>query len=271
MIKKKNFKNRAIEIDILRGIAVLFMIFDHFMYDCAALMQEIFVDYGMEGWTFDLNYFAISYWNWDVRFWFRQIILIVFMGLIGICCTFSKNNLKRGIKLFLVGLLGTYIFGLITKDLDITIVLGVLQIISLSLILIGILDIILKNKKWDKYVFLVLGIVMLALGIYFYKDCERVSYSSENFFILLLEMLIGKKGAGSDYFPFLIYGGEIFIGVFIGKIFYKNKKSLFNLNYHNNPLTFIGRNSLIIYFAHQIIIPLVLGIILLICGFTLNI
>lgn len=68
-------------------------------------------------------------------------------------------------------------------------------------------------------------------------------------------------------FSIFLYGGEIFIGVFLGKLLYKDRKSLFNFNYHNNVITFIGRHSLIFYFAHQIIITGLFFVILLIMGF----
>ena len=70
----------------------------------------------------------------------------------------------------------------------------------------------------------------------------------------------------------LLYAIIISIGVFLGKLLYANKKSLFkNAKYKNNVLTFIGRNSLIVYFAHQIILPVLAGLVLLILGYSLNI
>ena len=271
--KKSRLEKRAIELDILRGIAVLFMIFDHFMYDSGFLMEYLFEGYGYTGWSYDFSMFAVRYWVWDVRIIVRQIILVIFFSLTGICCSFSKNNLKRGLKLLVfAGLISlvTYFIGTAVRDINILISFGVLHCISLTLIIIGLLELFLKDKKWGKYLYLVAGIIMVALGIYFFKDCKYVSYNFKEFFSLFIDMLLGKRGAGSDYFPFLLYCGEAFIGVFLGKLLYSNRKSLFNWKYHNNPLTFIGRNSLLVYIAHQVLIPVILGIILLLCGFKFS-
>ena len=89
--------------------------------------------------------------------------------------------------------------------------------------------------------------------------------------ITVFESIIGLCSSGSDHFPILFNGGQIFIGVFLGKQLYSKRQSLFKkAKYHNNIVTFTGRNSLIVYFAHQIIVPVVLGVILLILGFNIN-
>ncbi|MCQ2770623.1 MAG: DUF1624 domain-containing protein, partial [Clostridia bacterium] len=118
--KLLKLSKRAPELDILRGIAVLFMIFDHFMYDCYDMMGYFFYDYGKTEFTRELVRFARNYWNWDVRVVFRQFILFVFLGLTGICCSFSKSNLKRGFKLMAVAIgltVATYGIGVITGDI----------------------------------------------------------------------------------------------------------------------------------------------------------
>ena len=170
-----------------------------------------------------------------------------------------------GVSLLLT--LGSYIVGIIINNVNITIMFGVLHCIALALIIISLLELGLKNFKYNKYVYLVIGIIMMSFGIYFYYNYIFVSYEDENLFLLFIHILIGDKLAGSDCFPFLLYGGEIFIGVFLGKLLYKDRKSLFNFNYHNNVITFIGRHSLIFYITHQIIITGLFVIILLIMGF----
>ncbi|MBQ3154879.1 MAG: DUF1624 domain-containing protein, partial [Clostridia bacterium] len=42
---KKPFDSRAYELDLLRGIAALFMILDHFMFDLCGLLPALFTDY----------------------------------------------------------------------------------------------------------------------------------------------------------------------------------------------------------------------------------
>ena len=91
-------------------------------------------------------------------------------------------------------------------------------------------------------------------------------------FKIVFETILVINSSGSDHFPIFLNGGQIFIGVFLGKLLYSNKQSLFKkAKYHNNVVTFVGRNSLIVYFAHQVILPVLAGLVLLILGYSLNI
>lgn len=268
--KKEKLEKRIIEIDFLRGIAVFLMILDHFMYDLWGLLPMIFEDFPKrDTFFFDLVKFAEFYWDWPVRIVVRYFILFIFLGLTGICCSFSKSNLKRGGKLMAVAILltfATFIIGKMIDDPDLMITFGVLHCIALTLIIIGLLE------KWihNKWIYLVIGVIMVAIGIYLEPRAVVISYGKENLLLLIFKQIIGVANCGSDCFPLFLNGGQIFIGVFLGKLIYSSKQSLFKkLHYSNNVVTFIGRNSLIVYFAHQIILPLLAGIILLILGYHL--
>lgn len=268
--KTKKIEKRIIELDTLRGIAVFLMIFDHFMFNLFGILPTIFVDFPKSGTFFaDVVKFAEFYWDWGVRNGVRYVVIFIFLGITGICCTFSKSNLKRGLKLLAVALLltlATFIVGKIIGDLEITITFGVLHCIALTLIIIALLDKVIKNK----WFYLIIGGVMVGFGIYFQTIREVVKLDSDLIFILLGKQMIGLVSSGGDSFPLLFNGGQIFIGVFLGKLLYDKKVSLFkNAHYSNNVVTFVGRNSLIVYVAHQIILPVIMGVILLICGYSL--
>ncbi len=268
-MKQKDLSNRILEIDLLRGICVLLMIFDHFMYDFFGILPSVIKEYPLRQDGFREMYLASRrYWNWDVRVITRYIVIFFFLALTGICCSFSKSNLKRGLKLGVVALgvtLATFVVGQVTGSINMTIAFGVLHCIALALIVIGLIEKYLKSK----WIYLVLGLVMTAGGGHLYLQAEKLYYGSENIFLILLKSIVGIAKCGSDCFPFFFFGGQIFLGVFLGKLLYQKKKSLFSWKYHNNPLTFIGRNSLFIYIAHQILLPVILGIIMLICGYSL--
>ena len=83
-----------------------------------------------------------------------------------------------------------------------------------------------------------------------------------------IKQIIGLVECGGDTTPFLLNGGQVLVGVFLGKTFYDEKKSLVNKEYKNNFITFIGRNALIIYFLHQVIIPVILSLFLMILGYS---
>ena len=268
-MKKDKLAKRIIELDILRGIAVILMMLDHLMYDFIGILPMVFKDY-----PFDLYYYAQAYWNWDVRIIVRYFVLFIFLGISGICCSFSKSNLSRGIKLMIFALLltlATNIIGRFINDPELMITFGVLHCIALSLILIGLLEKVTSNK----WIYLAIGLIMVSIGLYLHISPEYGNYHSYGdvpMYQAILEQIVGINKYGGDCFPLLLHGGQIFIGVFLGKLLYANKKSLFkNAKYKNNVLTFIGRNSLIVYFAHQIILPVLAGLVLLILGYSLNI
>lgn len=79
-------------IDAIRGFALLNMLLFHFFYD-------VFIIFGQDtGWY---HYPAVRMW--------QQFICISFLLVSGISWHFSRNNLKRGIRLNLYGLLITVV------------------------------------------------------------------------------------------------------------------------------------------------------------------
>lgn len=264
--RQEKLKKRITELDLFRGIAVIFMILDHFMFDLWGFMPSMF-----EGYPAALRQFAVNYWTWDVRTYVRLFIVFVFLALTGISCSFSKSNLKRGLKLMGVALLltlGTYIFSLVSGDMSVLIVFGVLHMIALSIILISLIEKLTQNK----WVYLAIGIVLIVIGrlIADPLTLKEVAYEDGNFFELFFNAFIGKILLGADCFSFPLHAGQIFVGVFLGKLLYPERKPiLFKGEYSNNPLTFVGRHALVVYFFHQILIPVILGLILMIAGYTL--
>src|ERR1035437_10966949 len=80
---------RAFELDALRGLALFMMILHHMIFDFRYLLE--------------LNVFAFQ-----ETYWFNDVVRPVFVGVFvivsGICCQFSRNNLKRSLKLCLIAL-----------------------------------------------------------------------------------------------------------------------------------------------------------------------
>ena len=149
------------------------------------------------------------------------------------------------------------------------IVFGILHLIALCLIIIALIEKLTANK----WVYLIIGIVMVVVGLVIADPVAVLEYSVDynNFFPLFWEGFIGKILLGPDCYSFFFYGGQVFIGVFMGKLLYPERKSIISdKGYSDNFLTFAGRNTLLVYVAHQLLIPVVLGIILLICGYTIS-
>lgn len=260
----EKLKKRAMELDLIRGFAVLLMMFDHLMYDFWGLLPSF-----IKGFPLDLRLLAIEYWYWDVRVYVRIGVVFLFFALTGICSSFSRSNLGRGVKLFAVamGLTAvTWAAGYFTGNINMTIAFGVLHAIAISLILVGLLE-KLHTNKW---VYLGVGVALVALGIWIEQYNEGfVSYKGADLLPLIGKAVVGLADCGSDCFALPATAGQIFIGVFLGKQFYSERRSLLFKAYHNNPLTFIGRHSLIVYFAHQVLFPLIAAAVFLCLGYEL--
>lgn len=270
--RKEKLKARVTEIDLIRGICVILMVIDHTFYDLFGVLPEIFYDYPpTEGFWRNAYNFSVDYWVCDARVVARFVVIAFFLVLTGICCSFSRSNLKRGLKLFGVAMLVTlvtFVAGKIMGDGELLITFGILHCISLAILLCSLIDVFTQNR----YVYAVIGGLMIIVGI-FLSDFNEYYYSDvPNVFVAVLRQIVGRGMFGSDSYSFLLFGGQVVLGVAAGKFLYPERKPLlFKKGYSDNVVTFIGRHALLVYVAHQLIIPVLLGLVLLICGFKLSI
>ncbi len=114
-IEKIKRSKRIWEIDLIRGIIIWGMVWDHLMYDFTnfGLFKQIFnfsnspigTFFGsITGYDYSLNEyvgtgavtFASNYWDSDFRITFRLLGVIVLVILCGISSHLSKANFKRG-------------------------------------------------------------------------------------------------------------------------------------------------------------------------------
>ncbi len=237
-----SLNERFWEVDSLRGLAIIMMIIYHFI--------------------FDLTFFGIFPFNINSGFlWvFARITALTFIFLMGVSLTLSstraemsgegilfKKYLKRGLKIFSLGILITFatlIF--IPQEF---IIFGVLHFIGISIILAYPF---LKRKSLNLF----LGITIIIIGIY-------LGNFTFNFSWLVWLGFIPNTLQTVDYFPILPWFGVVLIGLFFGGILYKNYSRHFKIpdlskNYIIKSFSFLGRNSLIIYLIHQPILIIVL-------------
>ncbi|MGZ4857196.1 MAG: heparan-alpha-glucosaminide N-acetyltransferase [Methanobacteriaceae archaeon] len=241
-----DLKKRFWEIDVLRGLAIVMMIIFHFL--------------------FDLNYFGVYPLDISSGFlWlFARTTASIFLFLVGVSLSLSHSRalltgayqiegsmffkyLKRGLKIFLLGLLitlATWLF--IPQEF---IVFGVLHFIGIAIIL----EYPFLNRR---YLNLLLGVIFLGTGIFL----AQYTFSFTWF------LWLGLQPTGFitiDYFPLLPWLGVVSLGLFTGGILYKNYQRRFSipdLSSHISMrfLSFLGRYSLIIYLIHQPVLILVL-------------
>ncbi|MFH1520619.1 MAG: heparan-alpha-glucosaminide N-acetyltransferase [Candidatus Micrarchaeota archaeon] len=221
---------RILEIDALRGVAIVLMIIYHFL--------------------FDLNFFGIV--NIDIHdtniVIFQRTIAILFIGLVGISITLSENRNKRGylshfwrgLKLVNIAILITAATWIFPHDGFIT--FGIIHMIALSTF---IAPAFFKLGKWN---FLV-GLGLVSLGIWL----NTLVTNSRFFFWLGLPF---PEYFALDYYPMLPWFGVILIGMAIGQAAYHKNESRFKIKDIGlvNKLVFLGKNSLVIYLVHQVVL-----------------
>lgn len=227
MEQQINKKTRIWELDLLRGIALILMIYFHIIYD----LKEFY--------NFPVNYES------GINFFIGRISAILFMLLSGISSTLSKNNFKRGLKVTGIALLitiGTHIY-----DSGYGIKFGILHFLGISMLMYPIFD------KVNKYFLLIIGAFIILVG-------NSVSAIDTTYNFLFPFGITGYGFVSSDYYPLFPWLGVFIFGISLGKFLYSKKQSLFNFSLKDNLISKIGQKTLHVYLIHQpaIIITLVL-------------
>ena len=226
-------KKRFWEIDFLRGIAIIMMIIFHFLWDLNYLYKvDILLSKGF----------------WKV---FQITTASIFLFLVGVSLTISniKKNasyikyLKRGLKIFLFGLIITIITKFIFPNSFV--IFGILHLIGVSIIISCIF------RKF-KYLNLIFGIIFIIVGNIL------KNYTINSNWLLFLG-LHSNRFYSLDYFPIFPWFGVILIGLFVGNLLYSTNKRNFKLKNSSENLIvkfvcFLGKKSLIIYLLHQIVL-----------------
>lgn len=233
-------KKRFWEIDFLRGVAIILMITYHFFWD--------------------LNFFTDIDVSWGSQSWmiFRTLIASTFLFLVGISLYLStyysqrmfSKLLKRGAYIFSLGLVLTILTKILFPERYIS--FGILHLIGTSIVLSYIF---LRFK----FLNLLLGAMLIGGGFLLKGHTFDVSFlfflgfSPENYYAL-------------DYYPIIPWFGVVLWGIFTGKILYQGKARQFpwpcrGENFLTKKFSFLGRNSLFIYFIHQPILFLLFYII----------
>lgn len=245
-------KNRIWELDFIRGCAIVLMIFDHTMVSLGYTFFREWFPVGAEnsGFLYQLCLFARAYWNWPVREALWPVVVMLFIGICAICCSFSRSNLQRGLKLVAAALLisAVTLAADALMQANIKIIFGVLHMLGLSILLYAGL------RKLGVAATLTAGLLLIAA--YFYFNSNPLPDG-------LLAYILGAGGGfyTADHFPILPWCGIFLLAACLGQFLYKKKSSFFPKMQSKNfgrPLLFIGRHSLWFYLLHQPLIYAVL-------------
>ena len=226
-------KKRIWELDAFRGICIIGVVLVHLIYDLVELYQVF---------------------QWDYPQWFAFLKDwggILFLVLSGICVTLGSHSVRRGAVVLGGGLLctlATYVMYRNGFDKSIIIYFGVLHCLGCCMLLWPMY----KSMPWWGLLFQ--GLVLIACGFFIADITAPAPWT-----VILGFHLPGFNS--SDYFPLLSNLGFFLVGSAIGRVVYKNKKSLLPFlsekTWFLRPFCFCGRHSLWIYLAHQ---PVLAGI-----------
>ncbi len=234
-------KKRILWLDYLRAVGILFVMWYHLIYDINAF-------YGSCDWIYSMGMNV-----------FRDCMVAMLVLISGISCHFSRNNLKRGAICFCFAMILT----LVTYIMDPTLYIrfGVLHMFGLSMIAYGLLSPYLRVKRqWLAAIFCFLGFLLTfmlsneAIGLYRLPLVRMPQFLYQTKYLFWLG-LPEVAFTSADYYPLLPWTLLFFVGGFLGD--YVKKYCRCEKMPEIKTLSFIGKNTMILYLVHQ---PLYYGI-----------
>lgn len=232
--------HRALEVDVLRTLAILMMVTYHTVFNLRVY------------WSMPIDVFAGPWW------WWARSTGTLFLLLVGVSAVLSGRNRndtaerwKRGLKrggFVLIAAYGitvaSYLF-----DPGTFIRFGILHCIGLSMLILPLLYPVREGNILLGFAFIVVG--MLLSGTHLPTE----SYLPFNI------TPIGFRSL--DYYPMLPWTGVILIGMGLGSFFY------LRLGWNGRPesrlarmLTWPGQHPLFVYLIHQPLLLIVLRLLL---------
>ncbi len=250
-------RERAFELDLLRGIAVVMMMLHHFAFDLR--------------FEFGLPLFAFIEKPWFID-WVRLPFVMVFLVVSGICGSFTRSNAKRGLRLLVVALLftaATSVYSVLSGDQEF-IFFNVLHLLAVGTLLYATVEAIERRRSpngaptrgGDAFLVLFAAVVLWAQGATGSLGIPPSAWHLPFFW---------QSGAISvsmgDYMPMIPWLGFFLIGIVIGRTLYITRTSAFPRLQANTavqrgtaPVRFVGRHALAFYVLHQ---PVLLGVLYL--------
>ncbi|MDX9873095.1 MAG: heparan-alpha-glucosaminide N-acetyltransferase [Clostridia bacterium] len=219
---------RIWELDLIRGIALVLMIYFHVVYDLKELYQ-----------------YNASYQS-GINYYLGKLSGSLFIFVAGISSFLTRSNTKRALKLLAIALLITLATHLYNPAMGIK--FGILHFLAVCMLTAP------YAGKLRPHRLLLLGTLVIVSATYLTEI--QVTH---NFFFMF--GLTTTSFISSDFYPLIPWYGVFLYGLAAGKHFYREKKSLFTLSPPDNLFLMAGRRTLWVYLLHQPIILLVLSLI----------
>lgn len=250
------YSNRLQRIDEIRGFTLISMIIYHFMWDLRYIAD-----------------FNISWYGGTASNIWQKSICITFIFISGFCFSFGKKRLKRSLIIFMCGaLISAVTFILMPEN---RVVFGVLTFLGSAGFITIIVDklnkiIVSKINESTFNLTMLIGMLLLFISffnvnfgyIFFPKKTLLPKYLYDGYFMTLIGFP-DPSFFSTDYFAILPWIFLYLSGYFMQKTI-GNKQDVvkYLLNDRFKFISYLGRNSLIIYMAHQPVLYLVTLIIM---------
>ena len=226
-------------IDSIRGLTLISMMLYHFVWDMVFLYSH--------RWT----------WFYSAEIW-QQSICWTFIIISGFSWSLGRHHLKRGVMVFVGGLIVTAVTLIFMPSNKI--VFGILTLLGSSMLIMIPLNRVLKKIP------AVLGAAVSFLVFIFTKHCYHGYLGFGSLTVELPDILYqnyltaflgfpSRNFSSTDYFPILPWFFLFLFGYFL--FIFLDKKGLNQKLFGRGKipvLSFWGKNSLVVYLLHQPII-----------------
>ena len=229
--------NRLIEIDAMRGIAIILMVIFHI-----ALADNLFSNksHNLHNGFFD---FIGEFSRTTFLVLVGASLVLAYKKKKAEKKSFKMFQVKRGVQLILYGLIVTFLTKLVLPQQYVA--FGILHFIGLSIILLSFVI----DKKF--IIFLMLIVCLTTYGKVFFKNPSLANY--------ILGTNTGFHGWTIDYFPLLKNLPKVIVGILFRHFYSENPLPIpETIRKHRamSILETLGKQSLNIYMIHLPIVYL---------------
>lgn len=231
-------QKRYLELDALRGLAIVAMVVYHILFDLAFL--------------FDVSLpISTSVWQpWSKPIAFTFLLLVGISSTISWQRSASYHRIQKLFKRFFILVLGALLISLVTYIFvpKAYVRFGILHLIALSVLLQPLFQ---RFNHWNICIAgLWFGVGGVLLSVFTIVDSDPI-WST-----LFLPLGVMYPGFTSvDYYPLMPWFSVILLGMGLGSWLYpKGSSGYLQMIVWPRWLTWLGRKSLLVYFIHQPII-----------------
>lgn len=273
------------ELDFARGICVLLMVFDHFMYCLFDIMPSLNEMFGTSLFA-EAEDLAISWWLSDLRVNGRLLVITAFFLLCGISSTLTRGNFRRCIPLALVAAGISAVTAILEQwGLGMRVLFGVIHMLAAGIFLYAVFDeaasavgaLLGKGRASQiarNLLRLLPGVVGAVLLIWYFTAAAQFTFTDgqweiiskipaqwseeENILRATFVYLLNFRYPSGDYFPILPWAAVVLAGGIIGRLVYHTdaRYAFSRLDgAWNSGFCFLGRHAAVIYIAHMVVIP----------------